>query len=162
MTCACTNCLDRLPASEVGMIIDKGVDFPREIDATLRTYGESMWFFREQPDVATTRALNAYTGDHREYVCPPQAAANPGYSHCMQRSHPRPIPCSFSSFQYLTPRIRIAPCDLTDTPLARPTTLHFICSPTRAAVIASQVAQVEGWSPLTIYEPIPVRIDYRA
>ena len=58
----------RLPASEVGMIIDKGVDFPQEIDAALRTYGESMWFFREQPDAATTRALNTYTGDHREYV----------------------------------------------------------------------------------------------
>lgn len=50
------------------MIIDKGVDFPQEIDAALRTYGESMWLFREQPDAATTRALNAYTGDHREYV----------------------------------------------------------------------------------------------
>jgi hypothetical protein len=58
----------RLPASEVGMIIDKGVDFPQEIDAALRTYGESMWFFREQPDAATTRSLNTYTGDHREYV----------------------------------------------------------------------------------------------
>jgi hypothetical protein len=60
--------LYRLPASEVGMIIDKGVDFPQEIDAALRTYGESMWFFREQPDAATTRALNTYTGGHREYV----------------------------------------------------------------------------------------------
>ena len=59
---------NRLSASEVGMIIDKGVDFPQEIDAALRTYGESMWLFREQPDTATTRALNAYTGDHREYV----------------------------------------------------------------------------------------------
>jgi hypothetical protein len=58
----------RLPANQVGMIIDKGVDFPQEIDATLRTYGESMWLFREQPDAATTRALNTYTGDHREYV----------------------------------------------------------------------------------------------
>lgn len=58
----------RLPASDVGMIIDKGVDFPQEIDAALKTYGESMWFFREQPDAATTRALNTYTGDHREYV----------------------------------------------------------------------------------------------
>jgi hypothetical protein len=50
------------------MIIDKGVDFPQDIDAALRTYGESMWFFREQPDAATTRSLNTYTGDHREYV----------------------------------------------------------------------------------------------
>jgi hypothetical protein len=52
------------------MIIDKGVDFPQTLDAALRTYGESMWFFREQPGAATTRALNTYTGagDHREYV----------------------------------------------------------------------------------------------
>lgn len=64
---------------------------------------------------------------------------------------------SSSSFQYLTPRIRITPCDLADTPLFRPMTLHFVCSPTRAAVIMSQVAQVESWSPLTVYEPIPVR-----
>ena len=59
----------RLPASEVGMIVDKGTDFPHSIDAALRTYGESMWFFREQPNAVTTRALNTYSGDdHREYV----------------------------------------------------------------------------------------------
>jgi len=136
----------RLPASEVGMIIDKGVDFPQEIDAALRTYGESMWLFRERPDAVTTRALNTYTGDHREYV--------PAFSPHSSHDHDMHIP---QSFQYLTPRIRITPGDLTDTPLSHPTTLHFICSPTRAAVIMSQVAQVEGWSPLSIYEPIPVR-----
>ncbi|KAH9999424.1 Ribokinase-like protein [Russula vinacea] len=108
------------------MIVDKGVDFPQPIDAALKTYGESMWLFREQPGTATTRSLNTYTGDHRD-------------------------------FQYLTPRIRITPCDLTDTPLCRPTTLHFICSPTRAAVIMSEVAQIEGWCPVSIYEPIPDR-----
>jgi hypothetical protein len=130
------------------MIIDKGVDFSQEMDAALRTYGESMWLFREQPDAATARALNTYTGNHREYV--------------LRRLTPRThlIACISSSFQYLTPRIRITPCDLTDTPLSRPTTLHFICSPTRAAVITSQVAQVEGWSPLSIYEPIPVLYRY--
>ncbi|KAI9510441.1 Ribokinase-like protein [Russula earlei] len=120
------NLLSRLPPCEVGMIVDKGVDFPQEIDAALKTYGESMWFFREQAGVTTTRALNTYSGDHRD-------------------------------FQYLTPRRRITPCDLTGTPLFRPTTLHFICSPARAAVIMSQVSQVEGWSPVSIYEPIPYR-----
>lgn len=144
----------RLPASEVGMIIDKGVDFPQEIDAALRTYGESMWFFREQPDAATTRALNTYTGDHREYVPGGQIRAFLISSYHMHNLPP-------SSFQYLTPRIRITPCDLTDTPLSRPTTLHFICSPARAAVIMSQVAQDESWSPLSIYEPIPVSYDDR-
>jgi len=55
-----------LPASQVGMIIDKGVDFPQEIDAVLKTYEESMWFFRQEPGVTTTRALNTYSGDHRD------------------------------------------------------------------------------------------------
>jgi hypothetical protein len=50
------------------MIVVKGVDFPQEVDAALRTYGESMWYFREQPDTATTRALISYAGDHRECV----------------------------------------------------------------------------------------------
>ena len=50
------------------MIVDKGEDFPQEIDATLRKYGESMWFFREQPGNTTTRALNSYIGDHRKWV----------------------------------------------------------------------------------------------
>jgi len=65
--------------------------------------------------------------------------------------------CLPKSFQYLTRRIRITPRDLTDTPLFWPTTLHFICSPTRAAVITAEVAQLEGWSPVSIYEPIPDR-----
>ena len=64
----------------------------------------------------------------------------------------------FASFQYLTPnRIRVFPRDLTGTPLSRPTALHFICSPTRAAIIMSQAAEVESWSPVSIYEPVPVR-----
>lgn len=50
------------------MVVDKGRDFPQEVDATLRKYGESMWFFREQPGNTTTRALNSYIGDHRKWV----------------------------------------------------------------------------------------------
>jgi hypothetical protein len=61
------------------MIVDKGEDFPQPIDAALKTYGESMWLFREQPGTATTRALNSYTGDHREYV--------PGGYHAYSRTH---------------------------------------------------------------------------
>lgn len=153
------------------MIVDKGGNFPQEIDATLRKYGEGMWFFREQPGDTTTRALNSYIGDHRKWVpnnttYPPRST--PGVSNCV----PSPVTLMrllvlcffflllfscFTSFQYLTPRIRITPRDLTDTPLFRSTALHFICSPTRAAVIMSQVAEVEGWSPISIYEPIPVR-----
>ncbi|KAH9045677.1 hypothetical protein EDB85DRAFT_1907861 [Lactarius pseudohatsudake] len=113
-----------LPPSETGMIVDKGVDFPPEIDAALKAYGEDMWLFRDQSPAGTTRALNRYKGDHR-------------------------------GFQYLTPRLRIDPRDLIGTSLSRPATLHFICSPARAAVIMSQVAQVEDWSPISVYEPIP-------
>ena len=60
--------LYRLPASELGMIVDKGSDFPQTIDAALRKYGESMWFFREQPGQTTARALNSYIGDHKKWV----------------------------------------------------------------------------------------------
>jgi hypothetical protein len=56
---------NRLPPSETGMIVDRGVDFPPEMDAALREYGEDMWLFRDQSPAGTTRALNRYQGDHR-------------------------------------------------------------------------------------------------
>ena len=52
------------------MIVDKGVDFPPEIDAVLKAYGEDMWLFRDVSPAGTTRALNLYQGDHRGYVPP--------------------------------------------------------------------------------------------
>ena len=61
-------------------------------------------------------------------------------------------------FKYLNPRIRLTPRDLNGTAFDRPRTLHFICSPTRALTIVSEVREVEGWSPLIIYEPIPVMV----
>lgn len=61
-------------------------------------------------------------------------------------------------FRYLTLRQRLTPRDLTGTPLDRPKTLHFICSPTRAQSIVAEIHQVEGWEPITIYEPIPVGV----
>jgi len=60
-------------------------------------------------------------------------------------------------FKYLTPRVRLTPRDLNETAFERPKTLHFICSPTRALSITSEVKEVEGWSPITIYEPMPDR-----
>lgn len=63
----------------------------------------------------------------------------------------------YRGFEYLTPRIRITPRDLTGTRIERPEILHFICSPERAAVIMSEVREVPGWHPTTVYEPIPDR-----
>ncbi|CAL1702315.1 unnamed protein product [Somion occarium] len=60
-------------------------------------------------------------------------------------------------FEYLTPRVRLTPRDLEDTPLAKPSTLHFICSPSRAIAIMSEVHGIPDWRPITIYEPIPDR-----
>ncbi|KAJ7179329.1 Ribokinase-like protein [Mycena filopes] len=114
-----------LPPTQVGMIIDKGPDFPPTMESTLAEFGSEMWIYRNQP-VATTRALNTYHGDHR-------------------------------SFDYITPRIRITPKDLLATRLENSATLHFICSPSRASVIMSQVRDTPGWTPTVIYEPIPDR-----
>lgn len=94
----------RLPASQVGMIVDKGGNFPQEIDATLRTYGENMWFFREQPGDTTTRALNSYIGDHRKWVpnnttYPPRST--PGVSNRVPSAATMMrllVPCAFFFF----------------------------------------------------------------
>jgi len=62
------------------------------------------------------------------------------------------------SFEYKTPRIRLTPKDLRGTNLANPKVLHFICSPARALDIMSEVD--DDWSPITIYEPVPVSHSY--
>ncbi|KAL4241454.1 hypothetical protein ABKN59_000240 [Abortiporus biennis] len=115
-----------LPGSEIGMIVDRGHDFPMDIQERLDSYGEDMWFYRDDKSRGTTRARNTYQGD-------------------------------FRGFEYLTPRVRITPKDLDNTKLARPSILHFICSPTRAGEIMSEVLDTPGWKPTSIYEPIPDR-----
>ncbi|KZO92220.1 Ribokinase-like protein, partial [Calocera viscosa TUFC12733] len=62
----------------------------------------------------------------------------------------------FRGFEYLLPRVRISPKNLVGTRLARPKTLHFICSPTRALEIIAELGELE-WTPTLIYEPIPDR-----
>lgn len=54
-----------LPANRVGILVDRGNDWPKEIEEELVKYGEVMWVFRDKPDEPTTRALNLYTGEHR-------------------------------------------------------------------------------------------------
>ncbi|KDQ64817.1 hypothetical protein JAAARDRAFT_64637 [Jaapia argillacea MUCL 33604] len=115
-----------LSADRLGMVVDRGHDFPDAIQQKLLSYGQDMWLFRDNPDCPTTCALNSYRGDHR-------------------------------GFEYLTPRIRITPHDLVNTRLERSRILHFICSPSRAAAIMSEVQAIDGWLPITIYEPIPDR-----
>ena len=124
------------------MIIDRGFDFPPEIQQKLDSYGEDMWLYRDDSTRGTTRALNKYTGDFRGYIY--FLIAESDISH------------AFHSFEYLTSRVRITPMDLVDTKLDPAKTLHFICSPKRAAVIMSEVQQLDGWGSTTIYEPIPV------
>nr|GAT53969.1 predicted protein [Mycena chlorophos] len=59
-----------LPPSRVGMIIDRGIDFPPEIQSTLDAFGD-IWLYRDHSG-KTTRALNSYIGDLRnfEYLTP--------------------------------------------------------------------------------------------
>ncbi|CAE7168703.1 unnamed protein product [Rhizoctonia solani] len=116
-----------LPASEVGQLVDRGIDFPASIQEELDHYGSEMWHYRDQPDNKTTRAVNRYTGELRD-------------------------------FDYLTPRIRLTPKDLTGTPLESPRQVHFVCSPARAAQIMrdADTYGAKDWKPFTIYEPIPI------
>ncbi|KAH8106249.1 Ribokinase-like protein [Cristinia sonorae] len=115
-----------LPPDEVGMIVDRGHDWPETIQNQLQAYGQDMWLYRDDKSRETTRARNTYREDAR-------------------------------GFQYLNPRVRITPRDLSGTKLEDPKTLHFICSPSRARIILNEVANRPGWTPVTIYEPIPDR-----
>jgi hypothetical protein len=128
------------------MIIDRGNDFPPSMQKKLDSYGSEMWLFRDHADIGTTRAMNSYRGDHRRF------------REDLYSFPQRPMLMHLDrSFCYTTPRIRLTPQDLTKTQLAQPITLHFICSPSRAHSILSEIREIDVWSPITIYEPIPVR-----
>ena len=58
----------RLPPSKLGMIIDRGNDFPAHIQEALDSYGPDMWLYRDNPNRSTTRAINSYRGEFRGYV----------------------------------------------------------------------------------------------
>ena len=58
----------RLGPGEVGMIVDRGHDFPAHIQAKLDSYGPEMWLFRDDPTRGTTKALNHYRGEYRGSV----------------------------------------------------------------------------------------------
>ncbi|KAG2118961.1 Ribokinase-like protein [Suillus discolor] len=115
-----------LPPDTLGMIIDRGNDFPQDVQNRLLTYGSDIWHFRDDTNRLTTRSRNSYKGQ-------------------------------FRGFEYITPRIRLTPRDLERTRLTRPASVHFICSPTRALQIVSEIQEVEEWNPTTIFEPIPDR-----
>ncbi|GJN90820.1 hypothetical protein Rhopal_003834-T1 [Rhodotorula paludigena] len=80
-----------LPAARVGILVDRGYDWPAEVERELETYGKEMWVYREKPDAPTTRALNLYTGEHRdfEYLTP------------RVRLEPQDLPAPMRTSQYL-------------------------------------------------------------
>lgn len=45
--------------------MDRGHDFPGDIQRKLDSFGEGMWLWRDDPARETTKALNEYKGDHR-------------------------------------------------------------------------------------------------
>lgn len=58
----------RLSPAKIGMIIDRGGDFPPDIKASLNAFGEDMWLYRDDSKRVTTRAVNIYRGDKRGYI----------------------------------------------------------------------------------------------
>ncbi|GAA5893646.1 Mak32p [Sporobolomyces salmoneus] len=112
-----------LPPTRVGILVDKGNDWEEmNVESKLNEFGKEMWIYRDK-EGETTKALNLYTGEHRD-------------------------------FKYLTPRVRLEPQDL-PSQFHSAKYLHFVCSPTRAIVIQSQLTST--WRPSLVYEPIPDR-----
>ncbi|KAG9124934.1 hypothetical protein FRC07_009626 [Ceratobasidium sp. 392] len=56
-----------LPATAVGQVVDRGTDFPPWVQQELDNYGSNMWHFRDQATTQTTRSLNRYRGEHRDF-----------------------------------------------------------------------------------------------
>jgi hypothetical protein len=53
----------RLPATDVGMVVDMGDDFPEEMLHKLQSYGPDAWIFRDRVNEDTSRGLVTRRGD---------------------------------------------------------------------------------------------------
>ncbi|BGP40466.1 hypothetical protein JCM10449v2_004428 [Rhodotorula kratochvilovae] len=80
-----------LPPTRLGIVVDRGSDWPDKVEEELRAYGEEMWEFREKPGEPTTRALNLYTGEHRDFQ----------YLTPRTRLEPKDLPPRLRTAQYL-------------------------------------------------------------
>ncbi|KAF8708180.1 pfkB family carbohydrate kinase, partial [Rhizoctonia solani] len=117
-----------LPASEIGQIVDRGFDFPAAVQRELDHYGPDMWHFRDQSENKTTRAVNRYTGELRdfEYLTP----------------RIRLTPKDLAGTPLESPRQIHFVCS--------PTRAYQIMQD-------ADTYGVKDWKPFVIYEPIPFR-----
>ncbi|GAA5883903.1 hypothetical protein JCM3774_003045 [Rhodotorula dairenensis] len=118
-----------LPAGRVGILVDRGYDWPADLDAQLDAYGSDMWVFREQPQYPTTRALNLYTSEHREFE----------YLSHRTRLEPKDLPPPLRTAQYLHF-------------VCSPTRALEI-----TAQLRPEHNSTPEWQPRLVYEPIPDR-----
>lgn len=65
-------------ADQIGMIVDRGLDWPAEVQTALDSFGP-MWLYRDDASRGTTRARNIYTGETRgfEYLTQNRPQLNP-------------------------------------------------------------------------------------
>ncbi|KAI5479845.1 hypothetical protein MNV49_002403 [Pseudohyphozyma bogoriensis] len=80
-----------LPAEKLGIVVDRGNDWPLEVEKKLATFGPAMWHYRDQPHRPTTRALNLYTGERRDFE----------YLNERTRLEPKDIPPSMRGARWL-------------------------------------------------------------
>ncbi|KAK6343470.1 hypothetical protein TWF730_011059 [Orbilia blumenaviensis] len=66
-------------------------------------------------------------------------------------------PADFRSFRYLTPKLRLTPDDLANTPLIDSLSFHLICSPSRCLEIINSISLLRSSpkEPILIWEPVP-------
>ncbi|GAA6028422.1 hypothetical protein JCM8097_007023 [Rhodosporidiobolus ruineniae] len=118
-----------LPPTRVGIVVDKGNDWPKEVEERLHTYGREMWVFREKPDEPTTRALNLYTGEHRDFK----------YLSPRKRLEPIDLPAPLRTSRYLH--------------LCCSPTRSLVIN----SQLLPPVNHTPSWQPGLVYEPIPDR-----
>lgn len=120
-----------LQDGQVLFVIDRGSDWPQEMQSLLDLYNNKRTFcFRDDASRVTTRSLNTYSSNHGEV----------------------------RGFEYLTPRKRLGAKDLMDAKEVQlpPKWVHLICAAGRASEAVAEIKSL-GWSQhvRTCFEPVP-------
>ncbi|KAI5846378.1 Ribokinase-like protein [Morchella snyderi] len=120
----------------IGWIVDAGRDFPPAIRAQLKALDTNL-LLRESHDRLTTRGWNSY------------GSGSGGAD-------------DHREFRYLTPKKRLEADDLIVARLVVAKTIHFICSPVRAQMVAYELCGIlddcrpgAGAATRFIWEPVP-------
>jgi len=136
-----------LPPNRLGMVVDRGNDFPVDAQLALEKYGRDMWAFRDVPQRPTTRSLSTFQDGHREFqylTARPPTTLIELQGTKLQRPRMLHFICAASEALSLVKEIELIP-DWTPITVYEP--VPFACTPSELPLLLEVLPRIDILSP---------------